>query len=106
MIARVWRAPVVEGRLLEYERFVHDVVVPLFKAADGNLGVLTMRRANRASSISLWATEEAMHRFFRSHTYREIVERSIAQGILGAPQTGDAFDVHDGFIDDGLPMFF
>jgi len=96
----------VEGRLLEYERFVHEIVVPLFKSAEGNLGVLMLRRANRALAVSLWATEEAMHVFFRSQAYRGIVERSIAEGILGAPQTGDAFDVHDGFIDEGHPMFF
>ncbi len=67
MIARIWRGITLTSKADEYLQYLHQNVIPGYKAADGNLGMLVLRdfQDNLAYFLllSFWSSCEALEKF-------------------------------------------
>jgi heme-degrading monooxygenase HmoA len=94
LIARIWHTDVDPDRADEYERFASEISLPMFKAQPGCAGVLMLRNGASCQVITLWQSQEAIAALDTSASYRETVERIVAQGFLRGEQRVEVLDAH------------
>lgn len=67
MIARIWKGITLTSKADRYLEYLHQKVIPFYKAADGNLGILVLRefRGNLAYFLilSFWSSYAVLEKF-------------------------------------------
>ncbi|WP_232668566.1 hypothetical protein [Pseudonocardia sp. TRM90224] len=100
MIARIWRTGLDEARTDEYERFVEERSLPMFRRQDGLVGVLFTRIDGGRAVITLWRDEQAVEALESAADYRETVAAIGAAGFLRAPQEVELLPVDEAWFAD------
>ena len=99
LIARIWHTEIDPDRAAEYEAFARDISLPMFRAQPGFAGVLMLRDGGRCQVITLWESHDAIDALNSSASYRQTVDRILAQGFLGSEQSVELLDAHLSFVD-------
>jgi len=94
MIGRIWRTQVELARADEYEAFARNVSLPMFRRQQGFAGVVMLRRGEECLVITLWRNADDIAALDHSASYKETVQKIIAQGFLFGEQTVDSYDAH------------
>ena len=94
LIGRNWHTEIDPDRISEYERFAHDVSLPMFRAQPGLVGVVMLRDGARCQVITLWTSHEAIAALEKSPLYRTTVARIVDAGFLRGEQHVELFDAH------------
>jgi heme-degrading monooxygenase HmoA len=91
VIARIWRTRVLAGKEAEYESFVRDRSLPMFREQPGFLGVFFLKSGAERAVITLWRSQNDIHRLEKSPSYRQTVEHITEAGIIGGDSSVEVF---------------
>jgi quinol monooxygenase YgiN len=87
MIARLWLARVDHARRAEYEAFVLQKSMPMFRALPGCLSALFVSDAGRLGALTIWRDQACVDALSGSAFYRDTVRQLEESGlILAAPE--------------------
>lgn len=98
MIARIWRTGVDEGRAGEYDVFVVERSLPMFRRQPGLRGVFFVRTADGRAAITLWQDLAAAEALATSEDYLDTVEAIKAAGFLRSPQSVEFLPVEQAWL--------
>ena len=102
MLIRIWRTHMDEARAPEYEAFVRQHSLPMFRAQPGFAGVLFARDAASCAVISCWRDAAAVDAFARSASYHDTATALAATGMLVGEASVEVFELHDGYLRETL----
>ena len=102
---RIWRTRVCLDRLDEYERFVSEESLPMFRAQTGFLGVLFSRREDGLAVLSFWRDQASVDALDTSATYQHAVQTIDGTGFLTGDSRLDVYEIHAGAVDDASALF-
>jgi heme-degrading monooxygenase HmoA len=93
-LVRIWTTRIDLGRLEEYERFVAERSLPMFRAQPGFVGVAFGRSGDEVAVISYWRDRAAVDALDGSATYQETVRAIVDTGFLVGDADVQIFEIH------------
>ncbi|MFF0269988.1 hypothetical protein [Kribbella sp. NPDC004536] len=88
MIVRIWRTRIDEERAGEYDRFVVERSLPMFRRQPGLATVyFTSTGEEERAVVTVWADAAAVSALDTSDDYQETTAAILAAGFLRPPQT-------------------
>jgi heme-degrading monooxygenase HmoA len=93
-VARIWRTQIDVARSDDYERFVAERSLPMFKQQVGFEGVLFLRSGADCAVVTLWRDREAVSVLEESHSYNATASALGASGILAGEASLEVLDLH------------
>lgn len=99
MLMRTWTTTIDSVREVDYERFAHDISVPMFREQAGFLGLIMARAGALRSVVTFWENEAAIAALEASERYIATLELIGRQGFLGAGQPVTIMAVHQRIMD-------
>jgi heme-degrading monooxygenase HmoA len=94
LIGRIWHTEIDPDRAEEYEKFAREVSLPMVKAQPGFAAALMLRNGASCRVITVWTSHEAIAALDGSPSYRETVERILAEGFIRGEQSVELFGAH------------
>ncbi len=94
MIVRIWRTGIDMERAAEYDRFVVERSLPMFRRQPGLTTVYFTRTGEMDRAVvTVWADAAAVSALDTSDEYQETTAAIIAAGFLRGPQTVELMPV-------------
>jgi heme-degrading monooxygenase HmoA len=95
-LVRIWTTRIDMARVDEYERFVDQRSLPMFRAQEGFVGVAFARSGDEVAVISYWRDRAAVGALDASATYQETVQAIAETGFLVGDAAISVFEIHAG----------
>ena len=102
MIVRTWLTRIDESRAAEYEAFVRQRSVPMFRSMPGFEGVMFGARHGARMVITLWDDLGAIEALENSESYQNTVAAIAATGFLEGNSSVDVFELEGATLDASL----
>jgi heme-degrading monooxygenase HmoA len=102
LVARIWTTKIDAERASDYERFAHEISLPMFRAQTGFAGALMLRNHDECQVITIWQSLEAAEALGSSPSYCQTVERIMAKGFIRGEQRIETLPVHLLFVDRNM----
>jgi heme-degrading monooxygenase HmoA len=96
VILRIWSAGLNPERLEEYRRYERERYLSMLHKQPGFLGVLFLREAHGAASITIWEDVGAVEALGSSPSYRETTRDLARSGLLTGEPSVEVFEVEGG----------
>ena len=94
VIVRIWRTGIDMERAEEYDRFVVERSLPMFRRQPGLTAVYFTRTGEEDRAVvTVWADATAVSALDTSDEYQETTAAIIAAGFLRTPQTVELMPV-------------
>jgi heme-degrading monooxygenase HmoA len=94
VIVRIWRTGIDMERAAEYDRFVVERSLPMFRRQPGLTTVYFTRTGEEDRAVvTVWADAAAVSALDTSDEYQETTAAIIAAGFLRGPQTVELMPV-------------
>ena len=77
MIIRIWRTEIASARMAEYEQFVQERSLPMFRQQQGFPGVLFLGRQTDRAVLTIWRDLPSVEALAHSSTLEEAMRCGI-----------------------------